>query len=181
MFTAARRYSIKSLPFELQPKNKYNAARSAFNFKPKPTQGLIHNPPAAMPSLKDTPRTFLPANDPRLTIMADKYRTYTPEELNDMPLIYGISKEKDYSLTPEIVEKIVKLRNEDQDKWTISRLAAEFKIDARKVNVITGVNKEKQQKLVRELEALKQTWAEKKLAAKLDRSKRTDMWLRNEF
>lgn len=180
MLRFVRKYSIKDLPFESQPKNKYNA-RSAFNLKPNPTQGLIHNPPSAMPSVKDTPKAFLPANDPRLRFMADKFRVYSAEELQDMPLLYGIRKEKDYSLTPQIVGDIVKLRNEDPEQWTVSKLASKFNVDIKKVNVITGIHKERQEKLLRDLNAVKETWNEKRRVARQDKEKRTKMWLRNEF
>lgn len=180
MFKASlRKYSIKNLPVESQPKNKYNAARSAFNLKPVPTNGLIHNPPASMPSLKDTPKVFLPKNDPRLKFMADRFKVYSPEELAEMPVIYGAKK--DYNLTPDIIDQIVKLRNEDSDKWTIAKLAEKFNVDSKKVNVITGFSLEKQQKMLKELTKVKNSWSESKKMARQDRAKRTQMWLRGEF
>lgn len=180
MFKASlRRYSIKHLPVETQPTNKYNAARSAFNLKPVPTNGLIHNPPAAMPSLKDTPKVFLPKSDPRLKFMADRFKVYSPEELAEMPVIYGAKK--DYDLTPEIIEQIVKLRTEDSNKWTIAKLAEKFNIDAKKVNVITGFSLQKQQKMLQELTKLKKGWSQSRKMAREDRTKRKQMWLRGEF
>ncbi|OBA21127.1 hypothetical protein METBIDRAFT_11693 [Metschnikowia bicuspidata var. bicuspidata NRRL YB-4993] len=177
--TATRNISIKSLPHELQPKNKYNAVRSKFNMKPVPTQGLIYNPPASMPTVKETPRAFLPPNDPRLKLLAEKFKTYTPEELEEMPVIYATKK--DNSLTPEIVQEIIALRSEDPDKWSIAKLAAKFSVDAKKVNVITGSSKERQQKVLAQLAEQQSQWTGKKRLARDDRVKRKQMWLRNEF
>ncbi|QEL57988.1 hypothetical protein SBP28_000016 [Candidozyma auris] len=122
--SAVRRYSLKSLPYEAQPKNKYNAQRSAFNLKPK---------------------------------------------------------EKDYSLTPEVVGEILKLRRENPDEWTVPKLAKKFNVDKVKVNVISGISKERQEKVLQELEEVKSTWSAKRKLARQDREKRTQQWLRGEF
>lgn len=111
--------------------------------------------------------------------MADRFKVYSPEELADMPVIYGAKK--DYDLTPDIIEQIVKLRNEDSDKWTIAKLAAKFNVDTKKVNVITGFSLQKQQKLLGELTKLKKGWSDSRKLARQDRAKRTQMWLRGEF
>lgn len=177
--SAVRSYSIKHLPYESRPTNLYNPVRSAFNLKPKPIQGLIHNPPAAAPSLKDTPRAFLPKTDPRLTVLAEKYKTYTPEELADMPIIYAHKKE--YNLTPETVQEIIELRHEDPEKWSVAKLAQKFNVDTRKVNVITGFSKEKQKKVLSELQTVKSQWNAGKKSARHDRLRRKQMWLRAEF
>ncbi|RKP28881.1 hypothetical protein METBISCDRAFT_28698 [Metschnikowia bicuspidata] len=177
--SAVRSYSIKNLPYESRPTNLYNPVRSAFNVKPKSTQGLIHNPPAAAPSLKDTPRAFVPKIDPRLTVLAEKYKTYTPEELADMPIIYAHKKE--YNLTPEIVQEIIALRHEDPEKWSVAKLAQKFNVDTRKVNVITGFSKEKQEKVLSELQTVKSQWNAGKTSARHDRLRRKQMWLRAEF
>lgn len=179
MLRAARSYSFKAVPFEAQPKNRYSATRSKFNVKPVPTQGLIYNPPASMPSVTDTPRAFLPPNDPRLKVLADKYKTYTQAELDDMPIIYATRK--DNSLTPDLVREMVTLRLENPDKWTVAALSAKFNVDRKKVNVVTGVCKERQLAVLQELEKQQKKWLEKKRHARDDRWKRKQMWLRSEF
>ncbi|WPK25679.1 hypothetical protein PUMCH_003004 [Australozyma saopauloensis] len=177
--SAVRNYSIKNLPYESRPTNLYNPVRSAFNIKPKTTQGLIYNPPASAPSLKDTPRAFIPQNDPRLTVLADKFKTYTAEELADMPIIYAHKKE--YNLTPEIVQEIITLRQEDPEKWSVSKLAQKFNIEPSKVNILTGCSVAKQQKVLAELETVKKAWNETTRRARKDRVRRKQMWLRGEF
>mmetsp|Transcript_4649 Transcript_4649/g.5158 ORF Transcript_4649/g.5158 Transcript_4649/m.5158 type:complete len:183 (+) Transcript_4649:42-590(+) len=176
-----RRYSIKNIPFEAQPKNKYNAQRSAFNLKPVPTQGLVHNPPASIPIARNTPKAFLPPNDPRLHRLEGKYKTYSPDVLEDMPVIYGMAKEKSYSMTAETATEILKLRTQDPSKWTISKLAKKFNVSKQSVNVVTMTNKERNEEVKSELEALQKLWTNNKLMSRNDRRKRVQMWLRNEY
>lgn len=132
-----------------------------------------------MPTVKETPRAFLPPNDPRLTVLAEKFKIYTPEELSEMPIIYATKK--DNSLTPEIVQEIIALRKENPDKWSISKLATKFGVEAKKVNVITGASKEKQEKVLAQLAEQQSQWTEKRRLAREDRRKRKQMWLTNEF
>lgn len=179
--SATRRYSLKSLPFESQPRNKFNAQRSAFNLKPVKKDGLIYNPPASAPSYKETPQLFLPKNDPRLKYLEGKWKVYSEEELADMPLIYGVQKLKDHLLTPEVVGEILKLRQQDANQWTISKLAQKFNLDKTKVNVITGISKDRQKKVLSELESVKEAWSSKRKLARQDREKRVQQWLRGEF
>lgn len=176
---SARKYSIKNLPYESRPTNLYNPVRSAFNIKPKTTEGLIYNPPASAPSLKNTPRAFIPSNDPRLSVLAETYKTYTAEELADMPIIYAHKKE--YNLTPEIVKEIIALRQENPVKWSVGQLAKKFNVDIKKINVITGFSKIKQEKALAQLEAAKAKWNEASRRARVDKTRRKQMWLRGEF
>ncbi|CAG87958.1 DEHA2E09570p [Debaryomyces hansenii CBS767] len=176
-----RRYSIKNIPFEAQPKNKYNAQRSAFNLKPVPTQGLVHNPPASVPIARNTPKAFLPPNDPRLHKLEGKYKTYSADVLEDMPVIYGMAKEKDYSMTAETAREILKLRTEDPSKWTVSKLAKEFNVSKQSVNVVTMKNEKRGEEVISQLEVLQEKWTNNKLMSRNDRRKRVQMWLRNEY
>lgn len=177
--TGARAYSL--VPFESVPRNKFNAKTSAFNLKPNPTQGLVHNPAASAPSLKKTPRPFLPASDPRLTALADTFKVYTPEELQDMPLIMGYKAEREYTVDKDTALKIVKLRTEDPDTWTIRKLAQEFGVDRRFVNVVTGSNTKRQEKVDATKNAQVAGWTTGKVKTADDRRKRVQMWLRNEY
>lgn len=174
-----RKYSLKNLPYESRPTNLYNSVRSAYNIKPVAKPGLIYNPPASAPSLKDTPRAFIPPNDPRLTVLAEKFKTYTSDELADMPIIYAHKKE--YNLTPEIAQEIIRLRKEDPNKWTVGNLAKKFNVEANKVNVITGFSPSRQQKVLAEIEAAKIRMKDAAKRARADRVKRKLMWLRGEF
>lgn len=175
-----RRNSTRTVPYETQPRNRYNQKSSSFNLKPVPTQGIVHNPPASAPLVWNTPKSFLPANDPRHKLPSLKYRTYSSEQLQDMPLIYGISNSRNYDVTPDIVKKLVDLRAADPNRWTIAKLAREFSINQNVVNVVTGVNEDRQEKLKTESEETKKNWSQDKAISRENRKKRVQMWLRNE-
>lgn len=178
--TSIRRYSAKNIPFEAVPKNRYNQSRSAFNFKPKATPGLVHNPSHAIfqPSQR-TPRAFLPPSDPRLQLQ--DAQSLTREDVEECPLIYNATK-REYDLTPEIVSEIVELRTQDPATWTVGKLAKKFGIEQHKVNVLTAtVSKERKTQIEGDLDMLKSKWSPNKTRGRSDRSKRLQMWLRNEF
>lgn len=130
---------------------------------------------------RNTPKAFLPANDPRLRKLEGKYTTYSPEVLADMPVIYGMAKDKDYSMTAEVAKEILKLRTEDPAKWTISKLAKEFNVSKQSVNVVTLQNKERTAEVIGQVDELKKLWSDKKVMSRVDRKKRVQMWLRNEY
>lgn len=162
-----------AVAFEPVPINTFNQARSAFNIKPKKTQGLVYNPPASIskPSIK-TANAFLPQQDPRKTLVVGKQ--YTKEELEHYPVInrYEAAANRSYEITPEIVDKLIALRKQDPVQWTISKLSKEFDIPQNKVNVLTGTL----DKQVDE-EAL----TPRQLSKKLNKKKRNLLWLRGEF
>lgn len=172
----------QQIPLVTTPKNKYNAARSAFNFKPAKQNGplLVHNPPQLSPHLKQTPKAFLPPNDPRRSLDARNTKSYTREEVDNMPLIHGYGNAT-YDITPKLVEEILTLRNQDPSTWTISKLARHFDVDKAKVNVITGSHKERQEVVEQALQHQQNTWHDHKRLAREDRRKRVQMWLRNEY
>lgn len=172
--TTIRRQStrVKNLPdgifFEPVPINKYNQARSAFNFKPKKTQGLVYNPPASIQrALVKTAKAFLPDTDPRKHLPAGK-REYSEEEVLRFPVInaYAAQLQRTYDVTPEVVAEMKKLRQEDPKEWTINKLSKKFGVEAKKVNVFTGGKGVK-------TEPVSQRSA--------DRKKRAMMWLRGEY
>lgn len=181
MIRGVRRLSSRSVPHETQPRSKYNVRSSAFNIKPVPTQGLVFNPPASMPSANNTPRAFLPPGDPRVERLREFQKSYTPEEVANMPLIYGIKAEKEYNVTPDVVAEVRRLREEDPAQWTVNKLARKFGISRMVANVITQESRTRQSQIKEELAELKKSWPLAKSQARIDRRKRVQMWLRNEF
>lgn len=156
---------ISQIPYEAKPRNKFNPVKSAFNFKPVPTPGLVFNPPASLPSVKQTPRAFLPPNDPRRNLPIHK--TYTDEELADMPIIHGTTKK--YDVTEETAKEIINLRVSDPQTWTISKLCKKFNVRALFVIALT-----------KDLNTTKTT--PKRLTdPQKEQLKRVKMWLRNEY
>lgn len=159
-----------AIPFEPVPINQYKG-RSSFNFKPKKTPGLVHNPPSSInkPSIK-TPRAFLPMKDPRRSLPV---KTFTKEELANYPLIqaYQAQGERTYDITPEIVQQIQELRQSDPQEWTISKLSKKFNLPMNKINVLSGSLETPKVQELSEAQQLKQ----------MNRKKRAELWLRGEF
>jgi hypothetical protein len=177
----ARHYSgaKPTVPFVGQPKNKFNAARSTFNMRPQLPQGLIHNPPAAAPSPKNTPRAFLPPLDPRLALAPHK--RYTAEEVLHMPVVYASKATKSYEITPDQVAQMQALRSAAPAEWTVNKLAAKFGVTPDFVKVTTSIDSERKAQLARELAAQQQQWPLHKQKARVNRKRRVELWLRNEF
>lgn len=160
-----RCYSIKSIPFEAKPANKYNAVKSAYNFKPrKPTQGLVYNPPASMVSVSQTPKAFLPHSDPRKNLGIQK--EYSTEEINDMPVIHGTTKK--YDVDEKTALEILNLRSSDPTQWTISKLCKKFNVSP---YFVINISKSAKPSFPAPAFTKRQT----------EQNKRVSMWLRNEF
>lgn len=162
-----RQYSIKSLPFEAKPANKYNPVKSAWNFRPKtPTNGLIYTPPASIPSVHQTPHAFLPDSDPRKKLGIQK--SYTKDQIEDMPIIYGHSKS--YEVDGATALEIQNLRSSNPQEWTVSKLVKKYNVNPHFIINLTKDIKPKVKGVSPKLNT-----------RQLDQKKRVQMWLRNEY
>ncbi|KAL6451302.1 hypothetical protein SBY92_002642 [Candida maltosa Xu316] len=162
----------KSIPYQPIPRNKFNQTTSAYNLKPVPTEGLVYNPPAAIiKPYMQTPYIFLPENDPRRPLA--KQQRIKPEIVNEMPIIrkYNGPNEREYNVTAETILKIKELRSKDPQRWTLKEISKEFNIELVKLHYFFRSEKEKK---VEQNTGI----ISKKL---LDREKRRQLWLRNEF
>ncbi|CAH2353437.1 54S ribosomal protein L20, mitochondrial [[Candida] railenensis] len=174
-----RHLSDKAVPFLSQPPNKFNAARSTFNLRPVLPQGLVHNPPASVPNSKSTPRAFLPSTDPRSTLIS--HRTYSSDEVADMPIIYSSKADRKYDITPDIVAEIQQLRSSNSAEWTVNKLAKKFGVSPSFVKVTTEVNEGRKAELSQQQKAERESWPVQKQKARINRKRRVELWLRNEF
>lgn len=179
MLQITRSYSSK-VPTLTRVSNKFNSARSTFNLRPSLPQGLIHNPPASVPNSKNTPKAFLPSNDPRKNLV--KHRTYSAAQVENMPVVFGSKiTDKSYELTPEIVQQIQDLRISNPSEWTVNKLAKKFNTTSNFIKVTTSISEDRKTKLSNELESVKQNWPAQKQTARINRKRRVELWLRNEF
>lgn len=167
MIRQLRNYS--KIPIETKPKNKYNSKKSAFNFKPVYTPGLVFNPAASIPSARQTPKAFLPPLDPRVNNMNGFYKSYTDEDLQNMPIIYGASK-RNYDVSLDVAKEILQLRVNDPQQWTVSKLSKKYSVDPNFIMTITKDMKPKNQSPPSPL-----------TSHQVNQKKRVEMWLRNEY
>lgn len=170
--TTIRRVSTKSIPHEPVPKNKYNQNRSVYNFKPVPTEGLVYNPPSAIVKpYMQTPYIFLPPNDPRREFA--KQSRIDPVIVKEMPIIreFKAADQKEYNVTAETINKIKQLKQEEPARWTLEAISKEFNIELAKLHYFFRGESKKQVK------------SQPKVISKrlLDRQKRRELWLRNEY
>ncbi|CAH6720541.1 hypothetical protein CLIB1444_04S02410 [[Candida] jaroonii] len=156
--------SLSKVAYESKPKSRFNNVTSAFNFRPKPTQGIIYQPPSTLPSVYQTPKSFLPPNDPRREL--PYHKEYTAEELEDMPIIHQTTK--NYNVDDKTAMEIIKLRSEDPKEWTVNKLVKKFDVDANFIIAINKAFKDKPQ-------------LKKYNKRQSEQLKRVQMWLRNEF
>lgn len=170
--TSIRRVSTKSIPYEPIPKNKYNQVRSAYNFKPAKNDGFVYSPPAAIikPQMI-TPYIFLPENDPRRELA--KQHRIDPKIVAEMPIIRQINapQERQYNVDADTINKIKELRAADPERWTLKEISKEFNIEMDKLHFF-----------LRSQFPKKPTEPVKVVSKKLlDRQKRKQLWLRNQY
>ncbi|CAK9441743.1 mitochondrial 54S ribosomal protein mL58 [Lodderomyces beijingensis] len=171
----------QSIPYVPVPVNKYNAKRSGFNFKPAKTSGLVYNPPAAIvkPSMQ-TPYLFLPPHDPRRELAKQRSQSISPQVVADMPIIrqFKAPHQREYTITAETVVEMKKLRAENPREWTLRALSKKFNVELEKLVYFFRTDMEK----ARKSEGSHGDKLELGLRrTALDRQKRREMWLRNEF
>lgn len=167
--TSIRRISNKAIPYEPVPKNKYNQVRSQFNFKPDPTPGLVHNPPAAIvnPSMQ-IPKMFLPANDPRRNL--ETKRGFSKEIIDLMPIVDEAKFVPRAPYTQETAEQIRELRDSDPDNWTLHKLARRFKLNISSIGTIIGKQGTSVRNPVKEMSA-----------RSFEKARREKLWHTNQY
>ncbi|KAH3682526.1 hypothetical protein WICPIJ_006517 [Wickerhamomyces pijperi] len=148
----------------------FNKINSASNVKPNYQPGLYHHP-APSASIISTPDVFLPQNDQRKGLNVKK------EVLG--PTV-SQPREKKLNLTPEEVSQIQKLRLEQPELWTRSKLAAEFNVSPFTISLVSNPNKQRSEEMQQRLQTIKESWGRQRYLARLDRKKRAVNWYRDE-
>ncbi|CAZ83574.1 unnamed protein product [Tuber melanosporum] len=137
---------------------------------------ILHNPPAAAPSVFVTPTLFLPKDDPRRALQtAASPINGTPEELTLPPPVTEI-KEKKYHLTPTDFSRMRSLRKSDPGLWTRRKLAEEFGTSSLFVGMVAEADDERRKKMWAKAEMVKKQWGPRRRNARIDRAKRREGW-----
>lgn len=144
---------------------------------------IVFNPPSSAPSPYHTPPAFLPPNDPRRKLLAQSHSHANPYESPDRRLPPYIKNhkpyEKKYHLGEKEFEEIRRLRAEDPVKWSRSKLAEKFGCSQFFAGMVAP-NDEKARQEEKALEQIKERWGRKRRYAREDRTKRREMWGRDE-
>lgn len=147
---------------------------------------IVFNPPSSAPSPYHTPPVFLPPNDPRRKLLAQSHQHANPYNEPDRrlpPVIQNKNHkihEKKYHLREKDFEEMRRLRAENPTKWTRSRLAEKFECSQFFVGMVCQASKEKLDRDQEELERIKERWGRRRREAREDRTKRREIWGRDE-
>ena len=88
--------------------------------------------------------------------------------------------EKKYHLGEKEIEEIRRLRTQDPYKWTRKVLAEKFGCSQFFVGMVGEASGEKKEMEREKIEAIKERWGRRRRYAREDRSKRREMWGRDE-
>ena len=161
-----------------KPDPSFTSSISRFNVQ----DHIVFNPPSSSPSVYHTPAAFLPPNDPRRQLLAQSHSHASPYEQPDRYLPPPIRKpyEKKYHLREKEIEEIRELRGSDPFTWTRKKLAEKYDCSQFFVGLICQASEERlvQQKKV--LEDIKGKWGMRRRHAREDRTRRRELWGRDE-
>lgn len=142
---------------------------------------IVFNPPESQPSPYHTPFKFLPPSDPRRAnnlklLFGDKdgASDYVPPEMKR-------TWAKSYHLTKEDVAELKKLRFEDPETWTVTKLAEKFKCSTKFVRIVGRVPVAFRDKVEENMKRKMATWGPRKLKAFHEKGERIRMIFRGEL
>ncbi|SLM37083.1 Ribosomal protein L20, mitochondrial [Lasallia pustulata] len=143
---------------------------------------IVFNPPSSTPSVYHTPAKFLPASDPRRQLLAQSLRHANPYKEQNKPLPPPVRKpyEKSYHLNEAQIEEIRKLRGKDPFTWTRATLAEKFNCSPLFVALVCQASEKRKEEQRQVLEDTKAGWGRRRTYAREDRTKRRELWGRDE-
>ncbi|KAF5116166.1 hypothetical protein DV454_001799 [Geotrichum candidum] len=151
----------------------FHPTRSANKTRILLPEGVVYNPPAAVPTPHQTPAAFLPNSDPRKTAPWNSKQ----HDISNMPQLSD--NKKQYNLTEAEVKEIQRLRIEDPEKWTRKALAAKFNCSPFFISIASNTTVERQQQMNETLEIIKSRWTEHRKKIRADRVRRREVWARD--
>ncbi|KAF2655138.1 hypothetical protein K491DRAFT_599403 [Lophiostoma macrostomum CBS 122681] len=164
---------------------------------------LIFNPPSSAPSVYHTPLKFLPPTDKRRALYNAALTSSTatalsahrspvatpgtplsatshlpPKPSAKLPAAVRAPYEKTYHVTPEQIEEMRALREEDPGRWTRVRLAERFGCSQFFVGMVAK-NEGAAGKVAGEHERARSRWGSRRREAREDRGRRKAIWGRD--
>ena len=141
----------------------------------EPRDHIIFNPPSSIPPVHQTPKLFLPPDDPRQHLHVTQNARKIPPEGQSPAVRQPYAKR--YHLKEEDLVEMRRLRKEDPITWTVSKLAKKFECSGLFVSLATdGMAREKQLQQSKVLAAVKSRWGAKRRIAREDRAIRRETW-----
>ncbi|AET39120.1 mitochondrial 54S ribosomal protein mL58 Ecym_4038 [Eremothecium cymbalariae DBVPG len=162
----------------------YNKTSSASNYKgymkAKIPPGTYFTPaPSSSTGSNNSetiPKSFLPKNDIRRQFV-DRLRSKDASISKNAPPLQ-VKGEKSYHLSPQEIREIIRLRNEDPDKYTRKVLAKKFNVSPLFISIVSDAPAERKAEMDKRLASIKLKWHPGRKVAREDRKKRKELWYR---
>ncbi|KAI1773546.1 mitochondrial ribosomal protein subunit L20-domain-containing protein [Hypoxylon cercidicola] len=145
---------------------------------------VVYNPPSSSPSVYHTPFIFLPRSDPRRQAnLAQLFRASSdlaPPASSETQLPPELAApEQKYNVTREQVDEMRRLRAEDPEAWSVTRLAKRYGCAPYFVMMCCKSSAEHRERERARLEAVKARWGPIRAAAREERKKRKALLLKD--
>ncbi|RDL37593.1 Uncharacterized protein BP5553_05026 [Venustampulla echinocandica] len=173
--------------------SSYRRSKQRLNVKPdssfllsneSPQQNhIIFNPPAAAPSVLNTPLKFLPKEDKRAQRLAATQAKLTPKPSRLPPPVKPPQRVPHHHLSDTDIAEIQRLRREEPDKWTSLKLGKKFNCSSMFITIClsqAGADHGWRDQKKTRLEDIKERWGPRRRMAHEDKLKRMQMALRDE-
>jgi hypothetical protein len=168
--------------------SSYRRSKSRLNVKPEPSflpsysktpiqqDHIIFNPPSSAPSVLHTPLKFLPKEDKRKQLLVATAQKFSSSQMRLPPPIRAKPKVPHHHLSDADIAEIVKLKQQDPDQWTNTKLARKFNCSSLFVSICLtqcGVdNAERKKEMQEKFEAVKARWGPRRRKAKEEQDRR---------
>ncbi|KAE9378196.1 hypothetical protein N431DRAFT_435365 [Stipitochalara longipes BDJ] len=168
--------------------SSYRRSRSRLNVKPEPSflpsysktpiqqDHIIFNPPSSAPSVFHTPLSFLPKEDKRKQLLVATAKKFSSTQMLLPPPIRAKPKVPHHHLSDADIAEIIKLKKQDPDHWSNTRLARKFNCSSLFVSICLTQcevdNTKKKLEMKQKLEAVQARWGPRRRKAKEEQEKR---------
>jgi hypothetical protein len=146
---------------------------------------IIFNPPSSAPSVLHTPIKFLPKEDKRRRLLLATAGKLNSSQTTPLPPpIKAKPKVPHHHLSETDMAEIQRLKRQDPDQWTNTRLARKFNCSSTFISICLkecGVdNTERKKEMAAKMEAIKAKWGPRRRKARADTDKRYELAYRAE-
>jgi hypothetical protein len=145
---------------------------------------IVFNPPSSAPSVLHTPLKFLPKEDKRRQPLAATAQKLSSSQIRLPPPIRAKPKVPHHHLNDKDIAEIIKLKQQEPDRWDNTRLARKFNCSSLFISICLaecGVDNTQRKKEMKEkFEAIQARWGPRRRKAREDQERRFQLAYRGE-
>jgi hypothetical protein len=176
--------------------SSYRRSKSRLNVKPEPSflpsysktpvqqDHIVFNPPSSAPSVLHTPLKFLPKEDKRKQLLVATAQKFSSSQTRLPPPIRAKPKVPHHHLSDADIAEIIRLKRQDPDEWTNTKLARKFNCSSLFISICLtqcGVDNTKRKLEMKEkLEAVQARWGPRRRKAREEQEKRLKLAFRGD-